>query len=333
MKKTETKADLLAVAQAIGEHDEFVLATHENPDGDALGSMLALKLALEQLGKRGEMFLSGTGPIPFEYRFMDLGDLVRGEPGDLVGRPLIAVDAANEARLGSDQRLVSEAPVVIVIDHHHDNNRFGNVNLVVAEASSTSEVLHEVLVELGVTLTPDIAEALYIAVVTDTGRFQYANTTAKTLRFAAELLEAGADAHRIFQNVYETIELSKLRLLARALDHVDVFEGGRLVISYLTRQDFEDSGAASGASEGVIDSLRAVAGVEMSALIQEPPERDGRRISLRSSRDRLDVSEIARQAGGGGHRQAAGFASKLEIPELIEFIRSEFVAKTSDQER
>ena len=291
--------------------------------------MLAVKLALDHLGKKSTMFLPGTGPIPFEYRFMALGDPVRGEPGELVGRPLIAVDAASEFRLGSDQRLITESPFVIVIDHHHDNTRFGTVNLVGAEASSTGEVLRDVFAELGVPLTPEIAEALYIAIVTDSGRFQYSNTSAKTLRMAAELLEAGADAHSIFQNVYETIELSKLKLLARALAHVEVFEGGRLAVSYLTREDFEKSGAMSGASEGIIDSLRAVAGVEMSALIQEPPERDGRRVSLRSSRDRLDVSAIAREAGGGGHRQAAGFASKLEIPELIEFVRGEFVAKSA----
>jgi phosphoesterase RecJ-like protein len=329
MTKTEMKADRQAVVKGIREHDNFVIATHENPDGDALGSMLAVRLVLEQLGKSSTMFLPGTGPIPFEYRFMALSEMVRGDPGELIGRPLIGVDAANESRLGSDQRLVSEAPFIVVIDHHHDNSRFGTVNLIVAEASSTGEVLRDVFAELGASLTPEIAEALYVAVVTDTGRFQYSNTSAGTLRFAAELLEAGADAHRIFQRVYETIELSKLKLLARALAHVEVYEGGRLVIAYLTREDFEASGAMSGASEGVIDSLRAVAGVEMSVLIQEPPERDGRRVSLRSSRDRLDVSEIAREVGGGGHRQAAGFASKLEVPELIDFLRSEFVAKTS----
>jgi len=328
---TITKADLQAAAQGIRDHDDFVISIHESPDGDALGSLLALKLSLDQIGKRGTMFLVGSIPIPFEYRFMALEDLVRGDPGELVGRPLIALDAANESRLGSDQRLLTEAPFVAVIDHHHDNSRFGNVNLVVAEASSTSEVLRDVLAELKVRLTPEIAEALYIALVTDTGRFQYANTSPKTLRLAAELIEAGADAHRIFQHVYETIELSKLKLLARALEHVEVYEGGRLVISYLERKDFEETGASSGASEGVIDSLRAVAGVEMSALIQEPPERDGRRVSLRSSRDRLDVSEVARASGGGGHRQAAGFASKLSVEELITFLRNEFVAKTSGQ--
>jgi phosphoesterase RecJ-like protein len=325
-----TKTDLDAVVAALREHDDYVLATHENPDGDALGSMLALKLALEQLGKKCAMFLPGTAPLPFEYRFMAMEGLVRDQPGDLVGRALVAVDAANESRLGPDERLIGGAPIVIVIDHHHDNSRFGAVNLIGAEASSTAEVLYPVLLALGAELTPDIAEALYIALVTDTGRFQYASTTPKTLRLAADLLEAGADAHRIFQHVYETIELSKLKLLARALEHAEVLEGGRMAVSYLERKDFEDSGASSGASEGVIDSIRAIAGIEMAALIQEPPERDGRRISLRSSRDRIDVSAIARKLGGGGHRQAAGFSSKLSIPELIAFLQEEFRAQAAE---
>src|SRR5664279_4608301 len=205
---TTTKADLKAVAQGIRDHDDFVISVHESPDGDALGSMLALKLALDQLGKRSTMFLPGTAPLPFEYRFMPLDDLVRGEPDKLLGRPLLALDAANENRMGADQRLRTEAPFV-------------------AEASSTSEVLRDIFTELKVRLTPEIAAALYIALVTDTGRFQYENTSPKTLRLAAELIEAGADAHRIFQHVYETIELSKLTLLARALEHVEVHEGGR----------------------------------------------------------------------------------------------------------
>lgn len=322
-------SDLKAVVQALRDQDDYVLMTHENPDGDALGSMLGLSLALRQLGKKTTMYLPGPADIPHEFRFMPLEELVRGEPDDLLGRPLIAVDAANESRLGHDGRLLEKAPYVVNIDHHHDNSRFGKANLVVPDASSTSEVLRDVMQELGVQLTPEIAEALYVALVTDTGRFQYANTTPKTLRLAAELLEAGADAHRVFQEVYETIELSKLKLMARALEHAEVFEGGRLVIAFLERKDFEESNASPGASEGVIDSLRAVEGVEMSALIQEAPENDRRRVSLRASRDRLDVSEIARANGGGGHRQAAGFGSKLQIPELIGVICDAYRASLS----
>ena len=124
------------------------------------------------------------------------------------------------------------------VDHHHDNTRFGDLNLIVADASSTGEVLRDVFAELGVELTPELAEPLYIALVTDTGRFQYANTTPKALRLAAELVEAGADIHAVFQEVYESVEFAKLKLLARALDRAEVLEGGRIVVSHLLRARF-----------------------------------------------------------------------------------------------
>ena len=161
------------------------------------------------------------------------------------------------------------------IDHHHDNTRFGDVNLIVADASSTGEVLRDVFRELGVELTSEIAEPLYIALVTDTGRFQYANTTPKSLRLAAELVDAGADVHAVFQQVYESVEFAKLKLLARALERATVLEGGRIVVSYLLRTDFADVGAAEPYSEGIIDYLRAVEGSELAVLIREPPRDDG----------------------------------------------------------
>ena len=241
---------------------------------------------------------------------------------------VVAVDCANESRLGPDPEILHAARFTIDIDHHHDNTRFGNVNLVVADASSTGEVLRDVFRELGVELTPDIAEALYIALVTDTGRFQYANTTPKALRLAAELVEAGADVHRVFQGVYENVQFAKLKLLARALERAQVYEGGAVVVSYLLRNDFAEVGAAEPYSEGIIDYLRAVEGAIMAVLIREPPRADGplRRISLRSSSDELDVSAIARKSGGGGHRQAAGFSSEASIEEITDFVRREYVA-------
>ena len=215
---------------------------------------------------------------------------------------------------------------MIDIDHHHDNSRFGNLNLVVPDASSTGEVLADLFERLGVEITPEIAEALYIAVVTDTGRFQYTNTSPKALRLAAALIERGADVHKIFQDVYESVEFAKLKLLARALEHAQVYEGGRVVVSYLDRGDFSAVSAPEPYAEGIIDYLRAVEGADMSVLIREPPRQDGpaRRVSLRASVDELDVSAIARKSGGGGHRQAAGFSSEQQIEEITEFVLREF---------
>jgi bifunctional oligoribonuclease and PAP phosphatase NrnA len=330
MGQTTTASDVQAVADAIRDNDAFVVVTHENPDGDALGSLLATTIALRELGKDVVMYLSGDAPTPAEYDFLDLGALTRELPADVGERVVLALDCANESRIAPSRELLERARSVVNVDHHHDNSRFGDVNLIVDDASSTAEIVRDVLAELDVPLSPEIAEALYVALVTDTGRFQYSNTTPKALRLAADLVEAGADVHGIFRLVYETVQFAKLKLLARALDRAQLYEGGRLVVSYLLKDDFAEVGAEEPYSEGIIDYLRSVEGSEMVALIREPPRGDGpaRRISLRSSSDEVDVSAIARAAGGGGHRQAAGFSSDLEIDEIVDFLRREFAAVT-----
>ncbi len=324
MTETQT-SDLQAVADILRSHERFLVVGHENPDGDALGSLLGAALGLRALGKDVVMYLSDRGPTPPEYRFLDLSEVQRDLPADIEERVLLAVDCANARRIAEGTQAVDRARFVIDVDHHHDNSRFGDVNLVVPEASSTAEVIRDILRELDVDLTPRIAEALYVGLVTDTGRFQYTNTTPKALRLAAELVEAGADVHEVFQHVYETVQFAKLKLLARALERATSFEGGALVVSYLLREDFAEAGAEEPYSEGIIDHLRAVEGSEMVALIREPP-REGptHRISLRSSHDEIDVSAIARKRGGGGHPQAAGFSSEEPVERIIEFIRREF---------
>ena len=325
--------DLQAVADTLRSHERFLLVTHENPDGDALGSLLAAKLGLDSLGKDAQMYLYGDAPLPTEYSFLDLSGLLRGAPPAFVDdRVLVAVDCANESRMGQDLGLVERAPLTIDIDHHHDNTRFGDVNLVVADASSTGEVLRDVLHELEVELTTRIGEALYTAVLTDTGCFQYTNTTPKALRLAAELIEAGVDFHRIFQALYESVNFIKFKLIGKAAERVKVLEGGRLVISYLQWSDFVELGAAEANAEGVIDRLRAIDGAEVVALIRELPRSDGapaRKVSLRTSVDEIDVSAIARLSGGGGHRQAAGFSSDRSIEEITQFIHDEFARATA----
>jgi phosphoesterase RecJ-like protein len=323
------QTDLEAVAETLRAHDRFLVVTHENPDGDALGSLLAMTIALRQLGKDAEMFMPSGSSVPQEYGFMRLDGLLRELPADVGERVLVAVDCAKADRIGPDLAVVERTKLVVDIDHHHDNTCFGSINLIVSDASSTGEVLRDVFAELGVEITPEIAEPLYIALVTDTGRFQYTNTTPKALRLAAELVEAGADVHEVFQQVYESVEFAKLKLLARALDRARVLEGGRIVVSHLVRTDFAEVGAVEAYSEGIIDYLRAVEGAELAVLIREPPRDDGpvRRVSLRASVDELDVSAIARLFGGGGHRQAAGFSSEKSIDEITELVRQGFVSQ------
>jgi bifunctional oligoribonuclease and PAP phosphatase NrnA len=319
-------SDVTAVAAALRDNGRFLLVTHENPDGDALGSILGMKLGLDTLGKDSVMYLGGDTEPPTEYAFLPLDELGRELPEDASTRVLVALDCANAQRMGQAATLLDKVLLSLDIDHHHDNTEFANINLVVPGASSTGEIVRDILRELAVDLTPEIAEALYVALVTDTGRFQYTNTSPKALRLAAELVEAGVDVHRVFQGIYESVEFAKLKLLARALERAEIHEGGRLVISHLRRTDFTELGVGEEYAEGIIDYLRAVDGTDMAAVIREPPEPPDakRRVSLRASHDELDVSAIARARGGGGHRQAAGFASAESVEEIAAFIQEEF---------
>jgi bifunctional oligoribonuclease and PAP phosphatase NrnA len=324
-------SELTAVADAVRSNDRFLLVTHENPDGDALGSILAMKLALDSLGKDSVMYIGGEMAIPPDYEFMALDGLVRILPADAATRVVLALDSATAPRTRIPPEVLEAAPLVVDVDHHHDNTRFGKVNLVVAEASSTGEIVRDLLRELGVPLTPALAEALYIAIDTDTGRFQYANTTPKAHELAIELMGHGVEPQEIFRRIYEAVPFARQKLKGKALDRARLYEDGRMIATYLLREDFEELGVGEEYAEGVIDELRAVKGVELAMTVREPPVPDGppRRVSMRSASDAFDVSAIARRRDGGGHRRAAGFSSDESVEEIIEFVRNEFAHATA----
>jgi phosphoesterase RecJ-like protein len=321
-----TETEVGAVADAIRANDRFLLVTHENPDGDALGSILAMKLALDALGKDSVMYLGGELALPPEYAFMALDGLSRTLPDDLGERVILALDSATAPRTQLPPEVLSAAPLSIDVDHHHDNTCYGRINLIVPDASSTGEIVRDLLAELGVELTPEIAEAIYVAVNTDTGRFQYTNTTPKAHLLAAELVDHGVVPQEVYRQIYESVPLARQKLKGRALERARLYEDGRMIAAYLLRSDFEEFGVGEEYAEGVIDELRSVQGVELAMTVREPPEPPGapRRISMRSASDALDVSAIARQRGGGGHPRAAGFSSEESVEEIIEFVRSQF---------
>ena len=324
-------SELSAVADAIRANDRFLLVTHENPDGDALGSILAMKLALDVLGKDSVMYVGGELVLPPEYAFMQLDGLSRRLPDDAAERVILALDSATASRTQLPPELLEAAPLTIDVDHHHDNTRYGRINLILPEASSTGEIVRDLLTELGVELTPAIAEAIYVAVETDTGKFQYANTTPKSHRLAAELLEEGVLPSEVFRQIYESVPFERQQLIGKALSRARRYEGDRMIASYLLRGDFEELAVGEEYAEGVIDELRRVKGVELAMTVREPPEPPGapRRISMRSASATLDVSAIARQRGGGGHPRAAGFSSDESIEEIIEFVRGQFAHATA----
>jgi phosphoesterase RecJ-like protein len=336
MTNTTLVNDLRAVVGALRDADRVLVASHENPDGDAIGSMVAAGHALRQLGKEVRLYLHGDSPLPAEYSFLDLDGLERTiDPHSTEGWTLLAVDCGNERRLGPDhEQLRAGFERVVDVDHHHDNSRFGDVNLVDGHASSTAEILARVFDQLDVEITPEIAEALYVGLVTDTGRFQYRTTSPEALRLAARLLEHGASVHKVFELVFETVPFEKMQLLGRVLEHAHPFEGGRLLVSYVSLDDLSLVSGDEATTEGLIDHLRAVEGVQVAALIREQvPLPDGtvppNRVSLRS-RSGIDVSQIARKSRGGGHKQAAGFSHPGTVEEIRDFIVGEVAAQLAE---
>jgi bifunctional oligoribonuclease and PAP phosphatase NrnA len=323
--------DLERVAAELRDRDRFLLTAHEGPDGDALGSLLGLHEVLTQLGKDSVMFMAAKEfPLPIEYRFLPLEEVFHEAPADMADRTVVFLDCGNLDRVPVDW-LTGGGNEIINIDHHHDNTRFGDVNLVEVGASCTAEIVYDLALLLGAKLTPEIAAALYVGLITDTGKFMYENTNAHTHRVAADLIDAGVNVDDTYRRLYEHVPIEKLRLVSRALDGISTFCDGKLVVSYITMADYEATGAGEEMTEGLIDNLRSIEGVKVAAVIRDLGDRgrSARKVSLRSSAGDVDVSAIARLKGGGGHKRAAGFSTDLEFEQLVEFLANEVSAQLS----
>ena len=325
-------SDLERVGAELRARDRFLLTAHEGPDGDALGSLLGMHKVLTQLGKDSVMFMAAKEfPLPIEYRFLPLEEVFHEPPADMADRTVVFLDCGNIDRMPVEW-LTSGENDIINIDHHHDNTRFGDVNLVEVGASCTAEIVYDLALLLGAKITAEIAAALYVGLITDTGKFMYENTNAHTHRVAADLIDAGVDVDDTYRRLYEHVPLEKLRLVSRALDKIQRHCDDRLVVSYITMADYEATGAGEEMTEGLIDHLRSIDGAKVAAVVRDLGNRGraARKVSLRSSAGDVDVSAIARQRGGGGHKRAAGFSTDLELEPLVEFLIHEVSAQLSD---
>jgi bifunctional oligoribonuclease and PAP phosphatase NrnA len=317
------------VLDRIRADSRFVLAGHESPDGDALGSLVAMEGLLSALGKDSRMFIAPADlPLPYEYRFFELDGLISTPPADIADRTVMFLDCGNIDR--NSASVLQHGRHLLNIDHHHDNTRFGTLDHVVPGASCTAEIVWDLMHGLGVRPTPAIAEALYVGLITDTGRFMYENTGPRAHEMAAELIAAGVDVQRTYRRLFEEMPPAKLTLLALALTRMQRYDSGELTLAALSVEDFRETGAEDSYSEGIVDHLRAVQGTKVAVLVRElsSGKRAGqRKVSLRATDDDVDVSQIAREQGGGGHRRAAGFSTALELEELVEFLRRAIAAQ------
>jgi len=310
-------ADLAAVCRRMPAERAVGLAVHERPDMDALGAAAGLLDLFAQLGVESRLYIDQDESVPFEELLFPGGTLARSLPP--AGQPLYALDCGSFARLALP--LESWDGSVVNIDHHHDNTRFGDVVYVRGEASSTSELVCDIARALGLRPSRQAAEALFAGISFDTGHFRHDSTSAATFETAAWLTGLGVGVTRVFSLLYEHGSLAALRLEARAIAGAQVVAGGRALVATLQQGDYAAVGAGEEETGGIVDSLRAVGGVEVAALVKEQSRGPRVRVSLRSNS--CDVSEIAALNGGGGHRLAAGFSSDDGPEEVTAWLSSE----------
>ena len=294
------------VARKLKALDEFTIIAHISPDGDTIGSSLALLSMLKSLGKTAQVICDGF--IPKQYHFM-LGetDIICLPEDSLRYKNVIAVDCAAKDRLGTAQKHFDAAELSMCIDHHETNSGYAELNYIDGKAAATGEIILRLADELGILLDKEIATRIYTAILTDTGRFCYSNTTPDTHRAAARLHEAGIDAANICSHIYQSEPISKLMIQAKALENLELHFGGRLAVTTITQSEMNAVRALSGDTDGIVEILRSIEGVEVSVFIREG--KDGSyKVSLRS-KEYVDVSGIAKRFAGGGHTHAAGFTS------------------------
>ncbi|GIV17242.1 MAG: phosphoesterase RecJ-like protein [Armatimonadota bacterium] len=306
---------LQQVAQVLREAKSVVLACHLNPDGDTLGCALALQAALEGMGKR-VVTLSSDG-VPEIYRFLPGSEKVLTSTEQRGFDVAVVCDTGMPERIGKAKDAVFSARIVVDIDHHITEGAFGDIRIQQPKAAATAEIVYRLLKVMDAPVTPAIATCLLTGIITDTGLYRYMNVSPATLRLSATLMEAGASPAQIAEEVFERRSLPSIKLLGRALEHIRQEEGGRLVWSYLSHEDFTELGATDEDTEGIITQLRAVRDSVVLALLREV--KPGRvRVSVRSRDERIDMAKLAEKFGGGGHRMAAGFWVEGNIAEAKE---------------
>jgi len=303
MRSSEMPKAVENILAAIDSAQAILVVGHIRPDGDCIGSQVGLALALEGAGK--DVTVWNQDPVPDKLRFLDPDKRVRkptsGRQFDLV----IATDCAALDRMGRVTEFLPDGVVLVNIDHHASNTRYGKLNWVSPREPSTGELIFDLCKWAGWKVTQPMADCLFTAVSTDTGSFQYPSTTPDTLRTAAELVERGAGLGRICQEVYQSYPMTRVRLLRHVYTHFRVSDGGQTAYFWLKKRDYTRAGASTEESEGLIDHIRAIDGVIVAMVFEEVSD-DVTRVSWRSKSARIDVASIAQRFGGGGHKAAAG---------------------------
>lgn len=298
-----TYKDLDEAIDLIRRSNRIYIASHINPDGDNLGSSLALALALRKLGK--EVLVLNPGSIPSDFVFLPGIDLIKDFEDDVDELDLfIVVDSGDIDRLGPNKDLLDRSKAIINIDHHITNTQFGNINLVDSKAAATGELIYQLLKRMDVKLDKDIATNIYTAISTDTGKFSYESVTSRTHRIAAELIDVGIDLKDINIKIYESYSLESTKLFIKALNTLKLYSDNRVALVKVSQRMLKETNASLDDTDGISSFIRGIGPVEVSCLLKEVEEGEIK-VSLRS-KNYVDVSKVCAKFNGGGHVRAAG---------------------------
>lgn len=293
-----------------------LLASHKNPDGDAVGSSLALGLALKSLGKTVTVY--NESRLPAVFRYLPEVGLLTQTPGCIDDYDTaVILDCGDLSRIGDLHKSIENIHILLNIDHHQTNTRFGKARLIKPEACSTSEIIHDLIMDLGAEITTDIAFAIYTGIVSDTGSFRFSNTTRKSFEICADMVEKGANPYIVAQNIYSPYSLGRIKLLNMVLESIEVSKNGKLSLMSLTQRMLKETGTNAEDVNGLVNYAKHIEDVRVAAFIQEAETQAREQIredetlyyvSLRSD-GTIDVSSFAASFGGGGHSTAAGFTT------------------------
>ena len=302
------------ILEGIKKAKTIVILTHENPDGDAVGSSLAMYMALKQMGKNPDLIIP---ELPRVYNFMPCANEIKKEgskePYDLA----IALDSATIKMLNGWSNYFETAKVKVTIDHHSTNTMYADYNFVNPDAPACAQILISIIDYFGVNIDKEIGTCILTGIITDTGGFQYQSTTPETFEFASELLKKGVNVSDVYKRVMNTKSRANFELRKRAIDRMEFLEEGKISITYITKKDEEDVNSETGDYEGIVEEGRAIEGVEVSIFIRETSK--GFKASLRSN-NYVNVSDVCMMFGGGGHFHAAGCTIAQSLEQVKEKI-------------
>lgn len=323
------------IARLIDEAQTIAICAHTNPDGDALGSQLALKLLIEQRWPSKEVIclLADDDGVPRIYRFLAGSEtLVAASSYEGVPDLFVSVDLSTPSRLNNGEAVMRRSHRHAIIDHHPCDNPEADAAVVRPEAAAAGVIIAEFAEHLGIAIDADVAQCLFCAIATDTGRFQYQNADAEAFQVASMLVARGASPSDVSLNVYQSFRLQFLHLKSQVMGRITTFEHGKIAYSYSTIGDLERTGASLDESDGLVDVVRSVAGSEVALFIKEIP--GGKVRGNLRSKGIHDISGVARALGGGGHRAASGFTFEGTVDEALcqalPLLKDLFVKKTEE---